>query len=329
MLTSYSIRLKVNWLVKCLACYMIATFIIMEVLYFGVWCRPFHNYWALPTPNLQCSTAKNHLITNAIFNISSDLVMLIIAFSLFIGNRLPWHRKLILSLVFGLGVFTILSSVFNKYYSFTHPFSDQWTYWYVRESSTALIVANIPFTWTILRRIFKLKSFDGNSDTGVYTVPYHGSRSARERKVSKATTAYSPRSPRPKSATHSYSSSYLQSPRNSRHQSVSIPEHQAKKWKDAGVYGREDQDALAYDPWDYGNEDIAEEVAVPEMATLRSMISDGSEIYSSPSSPRSNRSRKLRDEEAQLSMQERTSVIYQDFLMDNEFNEKNELDEKL
>jgi hypothetical protein len=306
---------------------MILTFIVMEILYFGVWCRPFYNYWALPTPNTQCSTATNHLITNAVFNISSDLVMLTIAFSLFIGNRLPWHRKLILSLVFGLGLFTILSSVLNKYYSFTHPYGDQWTYWYVRESSTALIVSNIPFTWTILRRVFKLKSFDGESDTGIKSVPYHGSRSARARKVGtgggRSGGAYSPR---PKSATHSYASSYLNSPKHSRNKSEPPTEaqSQAKKWKDAGVFGREEADALAYDPWDYGNEDIPEEVVMPETATIRSARSDGSDIYSHPSSPRSNRSRRLRDEEAQLSMQERSSVIYQDFVMDNEFNEKDD-----
>jgi hypothetical protein len=97
---------------------------------------------------------------------------------------------------------------------------------------------------------------------------------------------------------------------------------QSKKWKDAGVFGREEADALAYDPWDYGNEDIPEELVMPETATIRSARSDRSDIHSHPSSPRSNRSRKLRDEEAQLSMQERSSVMYQDFVMDNAFNEK-------
>jgi hypothetical protein len=29
--------------------YVAVAFVIMEVLYFGVWCRPFHQYWALPT----------------------------------------------------------------------------------------------------------------------------------------------------------------------------------------------------------------------------------------------------------------------------------------
>src|ERR1700761_6161118 len=156
----------------------------MEILYLGVWCRPFHNYWAVPTPNPQCSAAENHLITNAVFNLSSDITMLCIAFSLFVGNRLSWSRKLILCLIFGLGLFTILSAVLNKYYSFTHPFGSQWTYWYVRESSTAIIVTNLPFTWSVLRRIFNLKAFEDQK-----TLPhYHSARSARGRRATHITS---------------------------------------------------------------------------------------------------------------------------------------------
>lgn len=153
----------------------------MEVLYLGVWCRPFHNYWAVPTPNVQCNTATDHLITNAVFNLSSDLAMLVIGFSLFIRSKLPWSRKLILAGIFSLGIFVILAAVLNKYYSFAHPFGSQWTYWYIRESSTAMIVANLPFVWTLLRRIFKLQAFDGEATQR--TVPYHSSRSARGRQV--------------------------------------------------------------------------------------------------------------------------------------------------
>lgn len=34
-----------NILVKVLAAYVAITFVVMEILYLGVWCRPFHNYW--------------------------------------------------------------------------------------------------------------------------------------------------------------------------------------------------------------------------------------------------------------------------------------------
>jgi hypothetical protein len=34
-----------NIAIKALLAYVGVTFVVMEVLYLGVWCRPFHNYW--------------------------------------------------------------------------------------------------------------------------------------------------------------------------------------------------------------------------------------------------------------------------------------------
>ncbi|KAF2236670.1 hypothetical protein EV356DRAFT_64656 [Viridothelium virens] len=154
---------KENVAVVALAIYVAFGFVFMEIFYFGVWCRPFHDYWAVPTPNPQCSAAIHHLITNAVFNISSDVLTLALALQMFIRSKLPLRRKLLLCGIFGLGIFVIFAAVLNKYYSFNQPFGSQWTYWYVRESSTAMIVANLPFLWTLLRRMFKLGSFENPS----------------------------------------------------------------------------------------------------------------------------------------------------------------------
>jgi hypothetical protein len=56
-----------------------------------------------------------------------------------------------------------MCAVLNKYYSFAHPFSPNWEFWYIREASTAILVANMPMCWPLLRRIFNLKAFNGNS----------------------------------------------------------------------------------------------------------------------------------------------------------------------
>lgn len=94
--------------IKILGAYVIITFIVMEVLYFGVWCRPFYEYWvcsiryarhvfdadrlqAVPTNSIQCDAATNHLITNATFNLSSDLIMLTIGLPMFLRMKLPWY----------------------------------------------------------------------------------------------------------------------------------------------------------------------------------------------------------------------------------------------
>lgn len=152
-----------NIAIKVLFCYVIGSFIVMDILYFGVWCQPFHNYWAVPTPNPQCDAATHHLITNAVFNLTSDCAMLAIGLPMFLRMHLPWQKKIPLILVFSLGIFTILAAILNKVYSFTDPFGSLWTYWYTRESSTALLVANLPFVWTFWRRIAGIKTVNGHT----------------------------------------------------------------------------------------------------------------------------------------------------------------------
>jgi hypothetical protein len=43
--------LKQNLAVKIVAGYVAFGFVLMEILYLGVWCRPFSEYWAVPTDN--------------------------------------------------------------------------------------------------------------------------------------------------------------------------------------------------------------------------------------------------------------------------------------
>ncbi|KAL1381951.1 hypothetical protein HDK64DRAFT_56613, partial [Phyllosticta capitalensis] len=186
-----TIALRENFVVKILAAYVAVGFVVMEILYFFVWCKPFDLYWAVPTPNSQCNVATNHLITNAVFNISSDVFLLILALQMVVRSQLPLHRKLVLGVIFGLGIFVVLASILNKYYSFTNPYGQAWTFWYTRESSTALLVANLPYTWTLLRRLFNLRAFDLQASqqtaTSMSTCPqnavfgYHSNRTKRAR----------------------------------------------------------------------------------------------------------------------------------------------------
>ncbi|KAK0111794.1 hypothetical protein ONS96_001062 [Cadophora gregata f. sp. sojae] len=158
--------LKQQLAVKIVGAYVVITLIVMEILYLGVWCRPFSGYWKVPVENVQCSAAIHHLITNAVFNITSDVMMLCIPLPLLIASQLPKANKLILCVLFSLGVFVILCAVLNKYYSFAQPFSPMWTFWYIREASTAVYVANMPMCWSLMRRLFKLRAFNGISSGG-------------------------------------------------------------------------------------------------------------------------------------------------------------------
>jgi hypothetical protein len=298
------LNLSANLAVKILAGYIAGSFAVMEILYFGVWCRPFKNYWAVPTPNIQCSAATDHLITNAVFNLSSDIIMLFIGFSLFIRSTLPFDRKLILAAIFGLGIFVILASVLNKYYSFTHPFGSQWTFWYVRESSTAMVVANLPFCWTLLRRLFKLDAF--HQDISGHVVPYHSSRTARARQTTSGRHSQTQNGNGKGSKHNSHSSSMdmkpLPPPTSPHAPTLPIPTKQPS-WREQGMFGKEDMDALAFEPWDYGHDG--------EPLPLSGEVSPSSakQDNSAPSSPDSlkgyrRQSRRIRDEEAQYALQE-------------------------
>ncbi|KAH7121358.1 hypothetical protein EDB81DRAFT_847494 [Dactylonectria macrodidyma] len=185
MYNRLTMSLKQNLAVKVVGAYVAFGFVLMEILYLGVWCRPFNQYWAVPPDSVQCSAATNHLITNAVLNISSDIMIILIPMPIFLKSQLPTKRKAVLIGVFALGAFTILSAILNKFYSFNEPFGSNWTFWYIRESSTALITANLPYIWTLLRRIFNLKSFAGysnkrstNPSTRFQSNFSHGPRSA-------------------------------------------------------------------------------------------------------------------------------------------------------
>jgi hypothetical protein len=45
---------KENIAIKILAGYVAFGFTFMEIFYFAVWCRPFWEYWAVPTSSVQC-----------------------------------------------------------------------------------------------------------------------------------------------------------------------------------------------------------------------------------------------------------------------------------
>lgn len=149
-----------NVAIKLLACYVAMSFVIMEILYFSAWCRPFSDYYAVPTDSTQCDTLTHHRITKTVFNITSDLTMLCIALQMLIRSTLPLKRKAVLIAIFSLGIFAVAAAALSAYYSLHRPYIHTWLSWYLRESSTVIIVANMPFTWTLLRELFEVDEFN-------------------------------------------------------------------------------------------------------------------------------------------------------------------------
>ncbi|CAM1503147.1 Fc.00g079230.m01.CDS01 [Cosmosporella sp. VM-42] len=159
MYSRLTTSLRQNLLVKIVSGYAAFGFVLMEILFFAAWCRPFHNYWQVPPDDLNCSAETNHMITNAVINISSDIMIIALPMPVFLQSQLPTKRKVVLCAVFALGIFAILAATLSKYYSLGDPYGTDWIYWYIREVSTAIITANLPFTWTLLQRVFRLGSF--------------------------------------------------------------------------------------------------------------------------------------------------------------------------
>jgi len=79
----------------------------MEILYLAVWCRPFNQYWAIPPSSTQCSAATNHLITNAVLNLSSDIMIICIPMPLLFKVQLPRKNKAVLIGIFLVGAFNV------------------------------------------------------------------------------------------------------------------------------------------------------------------------------------------------------------------------------
>jgi hypothetical protein len=107
-------------------------------------------------------------------SISSDLFLLIVAMPILIAIRLPFRQKMILLVLFGLGGFVIVAAVLTKVYCLV-PSLISYVYmnWYFREATVAMLVTNLPLSWSLLRDTFPgLKNWsNGDSDWQPKTWP--------------------------------------------------------------------------------------------------------------------------------------------------------------
>ena len=159
-------NLRSNLYIKILCVYVALGFVVIMVTYYGVYCRPFSQYWAMPVQNMQCATYQHYSITQAVFNISSDAMMFAVPIPLLIKAQLKRRRKFVLLGVMSLGLFTIIAAILNKYFNFASPLTTTYQIWYIREASTAIYVANLMCWWPLLRKLFGLKAFSYNSNRG-------------------------------------------------------------------------------------------------------------------------------------------------------------------
>lgn len=159
--------LKQRKWINYIAIYVGLGFIGTELALF-LTCRPLSNYWAVPTPNYQCSSYQHYEIVQGCFSISADFFMLLVAIPMLIQVRVPLKQKVILLLLFGMGVFVIVAAVLTKVYCLV-PWLISYVYmnWYYREATVAILVTNLPLIWSLIRDVFPvLRSWSGGSKRG-------------------------------------------------------------------------------------------------------------------------------------------------------------------
>lgn len=164
MYTRLTLGLTTQRLVTYLSIYVFLGWIATETAFFTA-CRPFTGYWAMPPPNPQCTTLQNYAIVQACFNISSDVLMLLIPLPLVTRLVVPWRQKAILLVIFSMGIFVIAAAILTKVFNLGSVYDPGYMLWYTRESSVAVYVSNIPLIWPLLREWFPALPRGGKSSS--------------------------------------------------------------------------------------------------------------------------------------------------------------------
>lgn len=89
-----------------LSVYVALGWVAVQIAFFTA-CTPFEGYWGMPPPNPQCTTLEHYAMINAVFNLSSDVCMLLIPLPMLISLSLPLKQKLVLAIVFSMGIFVV------------------------------------------------------------------------------------------------------------------------------------------------------------------------------------------------------------------------------
>jgi hypothetical protein len=77
MYARLTLGLRDELIVRFLAIYVFIGWLATEIAFFTA-CQPFEGYWGMPPPDPQCTTLQKYAIVQGCFNISSDVVMLIL-----------------------------------------------------------------------------------------------------------------------------------------------------------------------------------------------------------------------------------------------------------
>lgn len=181
--TTYS-----KW-IKFVAGWVVVGYVAVQIAFFTA-CRPFNGYWAVPPPNPQCTTLEHFAYVQVTFNISSDLLIILLPIPMIWSLSLPLKQKIGLGLLFSMGTFVvrlfsrpilpplthpphqIVAAILTKVYNLSDVYATTYMLWYVREASVAVYVANLPGIWPLLREHIRfLRDHTNSYITGASAKP--------------------------------------------------------------------------------------------------------------------------------------------------------------
>ena len=95
-----------NKWIKIVAIYVAVGWVAVQIAFFTA-CMPFSGYWAVPVSNPQCTTLEHFAIVQAVFNLSSDVLIIAVPIPMIMSLTLPTKQKVGLGLLFSMGTFVV------------------------------------------------------------------------------------------------------------------------------------------------------------------------------------------------------------------------------
>jgi hypothetical protein len=171
ILTLYLRIFTQPWFVRtCWGCFaVVSAYAIASILATVFQCTPINGYWdrhgpsvnPTPQPKPHCISTTAFWLSNAIYNISTDIVILVTLPFMIWSLRLPRSQKIGLTFVFGLGIFVFATSVLRlttleRGSQARDPMVGTVisTMWTMIEASTAAVCACLPMCRTPLQRLW-------------------------------------------------------------------------------------------------------------------------------------------------------------------------------
>ncbi|OKL58271.1 hypothetical protein UA08_06854 [Talaromyces atroroseus] len=170
-------NLRQQFWVKICAGYTLAGFVAVELTLF-LNCRPFSGYWTLPPPQQECATYFNYEVVQAVFNISSDLAILLVIIPKLWRMNMSKKEKIPLIFIFGMGFFLIICAIVSKIFTFKNIYDTSYQFWYLREASIGVYVSNLPYVWSFIRRTVRFLHPTTGGTKKISRQLYHGGKTS-------------------------------------------------------------------------------------------------------------------------------------------------------